>query len=80
MEFPKDRHATCLGEVLLEAGGADIRQIVGMGLLGQHVLLGARHTDVEGFVHGKTPAGILTVSSLEAGVMPRSQVREINGG
>jgi len=33
-----------------------------------------------GFVHGKTPAGILTVSSLEAGVMPRSQVREINGG
>jgi hypothetical protein len=34
-----------------------------MGALGQHVLLGAGHSNIEGFIHGKTPAGILTVSS-----------------
>jgi hypothetical protein len=73
--FTENRHAAGLCEIPLETSGTDVSQVVGMGALGKHVLLGARHSNIEGFVHGKTPAGILTVSSLsivQAGVVPCS--------
>jgi hypothetical protein len=47
------RHTAGLGEILFKTGGGHVRQVVGVGLLGQHVLLSTRHSDVEGFVHGE---------------------------
>ncbi|MNT29192.1 hypothetical protein D3C72_1649220 [compost metagenome] len=58
------RHGTRLLEVAAETGGGDVRQVVGVGALGQAVLAGPAHRDVKHLVHESLRVGVAALGSL----------------